>query len=118
MVRARMLPDPAADPLLERRVQHRALAQAHEEHDADIALPLLPNDKALNHLRQLLHLTVDLRGTDPYAPGVESGIAPAGDHQPVVAGQPGPIAMAPHAGKMVEVGRAVLGARGVVPEGD
>src|SRR5215472_12783610 len=108
------------DSLDEGFVQQQAVAQLHEQHHADIADltggPGLADDDRLHHLVQLLHLAVDLRGSDSHAAGIEHGVGAAVDDHPAVGGDLAPIAVRPHSGKPLEVGGAVLRAIGVVPE--
>ena len=109
VVRTRVLADPPPQTVAEPVVQRQPVPQAHEQHDAHVALPVLPHDQALHDLRQLLHLPVDLRRADAHAAGIERGVAPPVDHQAVVRGELGPVAVAPDAGEEIEVRRPVLG---------
>src|SRR4051794_20031795 len=79
-----VFPDPAPDPFPQGLIQRATLAQADEQHDAHVALPLLADDKAFDHLRQLLHLAVDLRRADTHPARVERRVTPALDHKPAV----------------------------------
>ena len=62
-VLAQRLPDPGS----QRVVEPAALGEAHEQHDARVAVPLLPDGDGLEHLGQLLDLAVDLGGADAHA---------------------------------------------------
>src|SRR4051795_13656894 len=116
VVRARMLPDAEANPFLQAGIEPVLRAEPHEEHDPDVAVPLLPDHHAFDNLRELLDLPVDLRRPDPNSARIERGVAPAQNDQAVVAREPGPVTVAPHAGKVLEVRAAILGAVGIVPE--
>src|SRR3954468_5383497 len=118
MVRAGVLPNPAFDPGHEVLGQAGPLPQPHKQHDSDVALPFLANYKAFNNFRQLFHLAVDLRGADPDPARIEGRVAPAKNHQTIMPGQPGPVAVTPDAGILAEVRGVILGPVGVVPEPD
>ena len=93
--------------------------QLHEQHDAHIALSQSwPIDDALEHLRQLLDLAVDLRRADAHAAGIEHRVRAAIDDDAAMLGQLDIVAMAPDVGEALEIGGAVFLAVGVVPESD
>ena len=76
----------------------------------------LPDHDALDHLRQLLHLPVDLRRADAHARRVQRRVAPAVDDQPVVRRELRPVAVTPDAREVLEVRGAIARAVGIVPE--
>ena len=49
-----------------------ALFETHEEHDPLVAVPLLPDDQALEDLGHLLDLPIDLRRADADAAWVRT----------------------------------------------
>jgi hypothetical protein len=73
------------------RVVERVAArlQLHEEHDAHVALPVLADHHALQHLQLLLDLAVDLGRADAHAAGVEHRVGAAVDDDAVVLGELG-----------------------------
>ena len=102
----------------QRVVELRAGAQAHEEDDAHVVVPVLADGERLEHLGDLLDLAVDLRGADAHAAGVERGVGAAVDDHAAVLGPFGEVAVAPDAGEALEIGGVVFGAVGIVPEAD
>src|SRR5205085_7828522 len=64
-------------------IEGEPLAQLHEQHDTLVAVPLLADHEALDDVGQLLDLAVDLRGPDRNATGVQDGIGPPVDDDPV-----------------------------------
>src|SRR5688572_11376859 len=99
-------------------VERKPLLQLDEEHDANVALPILTDDERLDDLVQAFHLPIDLGGADAHAAGVEHGIRAAVDDEAAVLGLLAPVAVTPHVREFFEVGGAVLGAVRVVPETD
>src|SRR5262245_52993052 len=71
VTRRRVLPDLRTDRVGSFPIEHQTVPQLHEQHDPLVAIPLLPNDEALQHVRQLFHLPVDLRRADPHTAWVE-----------------------------------------------
>ncbi len=100
----------------ERVVEDESVAQPHEQDDADVVPHLLADDDALEHLRQPLDLPVDLGRADADAARVQHGVGAAEDHEASARRHEGVVAVVPDAAKALEVGRAVAGAAGVVPE--
>src|SRR5581483_7555468 len=80
--------------------------------------PVLPDHDAFDDLGHLLDLAIDLGRPDAHAARIERCIRPAEDDEAVVRGDLDPIAMAPDAGKPLEVRSAVLAAVRIVPEPD
>ena len=74
-----------------------AVAQPDEQHDALVALPLLPDHERLDDLVELLDLPVDLRRADAHAARVQHGIGSAVDDDAAVRGDLGPVPVTPHA---------------------
>ena len=110
--------DRVADAARERVVERDARPQAHEQHDAHVALPVLSDGDALLDLGQPFDLAVDLGGADAHAAGVEHRVRSAEDHEAVVLGVQRVVAVTPDAGKAFEIGRAVAAAVGVAPEAE
>ena len=79
MARRRMVVDAAPDPRRQRVIEPHAVAQPHEQHDAHVVLPLLRDHDRLEHVVDLLHCTIDLRGADAHAARVQDGIRAAVD---------------------------------------
>ena len=77
-----------------------------------------PMTSALDHLRQLLDLAVDLGRADAHAAGIERRVGAAVDDHAAVLGPLGEVAVAPDVGEALEVGGAVFLAVGIVPEAD
>ena len=69
--------DRAADLVAQRLVERQAVAQAHEQHDAHVALPLLRDRDRLGDFLDLLDLAIDLGGADAHAAGIQHGIGAA-----------------------------------------
>src|SRR4051794_38211166 len=115
---AGILANPPPDPACQLLRQAISVPQPDEENDPDVALPVLPNHKALKNFGNRLNLPVQLGGSDANPAGVEGRVASAEDDQTIVPGEPGPVSVAPHPGKLVEVGPEILVAPGVVPERD
>ena len=63
-----------------------------------VVVPQLSDHQALEHFRQLFDLTIDLRGSDPDAAGVQDCIGTPVNDQAVVFGQLDVVAVMPHAG--------------------
>src|SRR3954465_2465318 len=123
VVGARMLPDAEANPFLQAGIEPVLRAEPHEEHDPDVAVPLLPDHQAFANLPEfpplpdhqvfenpgdLLDLPVDLRRPDPNSARIERGVAPAQNDHAVVMREPGPVTVSPHAGKVLEVRATIL----------
>src|SRR5207247_1227638 len=68
----------------------------------------LPDRQALEHLRQLVHLAVNLGRTDTDAAGVERRVAAPVNDQPAVLGDLGPVAVPPRSGVALEIRGAVF----------
>src|SRR5581483_10270736 len=111
-----------ADPLFDRGNEllgeGNALPQLDEKHHADIALPVLPDHQRLDDLVELLDLPVDLGGADAHPAGVQDRVRAAVDDDAAVLGNLAPVAVAPDVRIALEVGGAVPGAVGVIPEAD
>ena len=99
-------------------VEADALAQAHEQHHARVALPLLADREALEHLVDRLDLPVDLGGADAHAARVQHGVGAAVDDHAVVGRELREIAVAPDARVLLEVGGAEAPAVRIVPEAE
>src|SRR3546814_357569 len=112
------LADAGPDALLQGLVQRHAVAQADEQNDAHVILPVLADDQALDHLVQRLDLTVDLGGADPDAARVERRVGAPVDDQAVMLRQLDIVAVPPDVREAGEIGVPVLPALGVVPEAD
>src|ERR1700746_162767 len=78
----------------------------------------LADGERFGNLRQAPDRGIDLGGTDAYTAGIQDGIGAPVDHQAVVRGEGGVVPVMPDAGEALEVGGAVLGAGGIVPEAD
>src|SRR5207244_12447933 len=87
---AGVLADAAPDALPQRLVQGETVAQADEQDDPLVrargGADALPDRQALEHLRQLVHLAVNLGRTDTDAAGVERRVAAPVNDQPAVLG--------------------------------
>src|SRR5438094_3068795 len=86
VVGTRIFADLRADPVAQGIGEGCAVGQPHEQYDAHVAVAvshLLANDEALDDLRQLLDLPINLGRTDPYTSGIERRIAASVDHDPV-----------------------------------
>ncbi len=113
-----MLADPRLDLGDQGRIQVRPRGQGHKQNHPLIALPALPDHQPLDHLVELLHLTIDLGGTDPHPTGVEGGIGtPIEDHAAML-GEHDVVPMAPDMGKAREIGLVVFPPSRIVPETD
>src|SRR5581483_2803556 len=75
--------------------------------DAALGLVLEVHDEAVGHLGEPLHHRVELGRAEPHPAPVEGGVGPAGDHAAAVVVEGDPVAVAPHAGEVVEVGGPV-----------
>src|SRR5688500_16165649 len=118
VARRGVLTDAAADAVLQLVGECRAVAELHEEHDAFVVVPLLADHDAFHDLIELFDLTVDLRGTDANAAGIQDGVGAAVNDHAAVFRELDPVAMAPDARVGPEIGRVVLPAVRVVPEAD
>src|SRR5439155_20200291 len=116
--RGGVLADSALDCVDERIVERAAFAQLDEEHNPYVARPVLPDHQRLDDLVELLDLAVDLGGADAHAAGVQHRVGAAMDDDAAVRRDLAPVAVAPDVRVLVEVGGAVLGAIGVIPETD
>src|SRR5688572_8899505 len=98
-MRARVFLDPRPDPFPERLVEPLALAQPNEQDDtrirAELTGDILPHHDALDDLRKLLHLPVDLGRADAHATRVEGRVAPSIYDHPPARRYLGPVAVAP-----------------------
>src|SRR5262252_2898311 len=107
-----------ADLLLQLLIELRAVAHAHEQHDAHIPVPVLADRQRLGDLRQTLDRGIDLRGTDAYAAGIQHRIRAAVDDETIMRRDYGVVAMMPNPGKALEVRGTVLRTLRVVPEAE
>ena len=73
--------------------------QPHEQHDAHVAVPVLPDGERFDDLVQALDGRVDLRGADAHAARIQHRVRAAIDDQAAVLGQLGVVAVTPDAGK-------------------
>ena len=108
-----MRPDAVRDPGPERRVEYHARRETHEEHDPLVAIPRLPYRQALDHLRHVLDLAVDLGRADAHAAGIQRRVRSSVDDDAVVRRDRGPVAVPPDAGILLEVRLPVARALGV-----
>src|SRR5262249_31385128 len=118
MPRRRVIADLPPDSVDQLLVKCRVRPELDEQYDPLIALPLLADDDALQCFGDLLDLAIDFGGADPHAPRVQRGVGPAVKDQCASIGQLDVIAVPPDAGKMLEIGRAVLLAAWIIPEAD
>src|SRR6185437_3107863 len=116
MARSGIGADLLANFVAECIVELEAFAQAHEQHDAFVALPVLADRDRLQYLGKLFDLPIDFGGADAYAAGIQRGVGTTVDDDPVVRGEFGPVAVAPHAGYLGEIGRTVFLAFWIIPE--
>ena len=116
VARRAVAPDLPPDALDQGAVELRPVGQAHEQHDPLIAVPFLADRERLDHLGDLLDLAIDLGGPDPHPARIEHRVRAAVDDQPVVGGQLDMVAVRPHAGEALEIGRRVAAAVGIVPK--
>src|SRR6185437_10874127 len=86
------------------------------QHDAFVALPVLADRDRLQYLGKMFDLPIDFGGADAYAAGIQRGVGTTVDDDPVVRGEFGPVAVAPHAGYLGEIGRTVFLAFWIIPE--
>src|SRR5438552_4904425 len=103
-------------------VERDAVAQADEQHHTYVAhlarRPILADDDALDDLVELFDLAVNLGRADAHTAGIERGIRASVDNHAVVRGELDPVAVAPDAGKALEVRGAILRAVVIVPEAE
>ncbi|MCH7664658.1 MAG: xanthine dehydrogenase family protein molybdopterin-binding subunit [Acidobacteria bacterium] len=111
-------PIPIRNGLAECVVQLDSIAEPHEEHDPHVSPPVLADRQALEHLVDLLHLSIDFSGTDPDSTGIQDGVGAAVDDHSLVGSQLGEIAVGPHPRVFLEVGCVIPPTVGVVPESD
>ena len=101
-------------------VERDAVAQADEQHHTYVAhlarRPILADDDALDDLVELFDLAVNLGRADAHTGGIERGIRASVDNHAVVRGELDPVAVAPDAGKALEVRGAILRFPVIVPE--
>ena len=71
MPRCRVFANAFAHAVLEGRRQLQIVAEAHEQYDPLVVVPVLPDDQALQDLIELFHLAVDLRRPDAHTTGIE-----------------------------------------------
>src|SRR5262249_31179454 len=81
-------------------------------------LPVLADHDALQDLRQLLHLAIDLRRADADAAGVQHRVGAAVDDDAAMLGQLHIVAVMPDVGIALEIGGAIAFAVGIIPESD
>ena len=103
----RMAPRSRGDQLV---VERHLRLEAHGQHDADVAVPLLAEDERLGHLGVALHQPVEVGRADADTTGVERGVAATVDDDAAVVGPRGEVTLAPGAGEPGEVRVAVAGA--------
>src|SRR5262245_55420181 len=122
VVRAGVLAHLLPDALSQAIVECQALAQTDEQDNAHIPFvcihDLLADHEAFNDLGKLLHLPVDLRRPDSDSTRIERRVAAASDDHAAMFRKLGPVTVAPYAGIMVEVGRAILRPVSIIPERD
>jgi hypothetical protein len=118
--RRRIVAQLCSDAVAQVLVQNQAGAKPHEQHYAHIpgraAIDLLSHRNALENLRHLIDLPVDLGGPNADASRVERGIAPPVNDVATVASDLRPIAMPPHVREILEVRGAIFLTIGIVPE--
>ncbi len=118
VARRGVLADLVADLLLERGVELGAIAQPHEQDDADVVVPVLADDDRFQHLVHLLDLAVDLGRADANAARIQHRVRPAVNDHAIMRGDLGPVAVRPYAREALEIGRVIFLAVGIVPEAD
>src|SRR6476661_2996971 len=118
MAWARVLTNLAADVLLQGRVERTTFAQADEEHDAHVLVPLLRDGEALHHLVEFLDLAIDFGRADAHTARIQHGVRAAVDDQSIVFRQLDVIAVAPHASEALEIGGTVFRSVRIVPEAE
>ena len=109
---------PRADRLLQSLVQHRAGGEAHEQYHAHVAVELLGDGQRFLHLADRLDLRVDFRRADANAARIQRGVRAAVNDEAGMRGRFREVAVAPHAGKALEVGSTVFRAVQVVEEAE
>ena len=98
------------------RVEAPRRGQLDEEHHPLVG-PVLPADgERLGDFGQRFDGAVDLGGADPHAAGVEHRIGPSPDAKAAARGPLAVVAVAPRAGKALEIRRAVAAPVRIVPE--
>src|SRR5262249_55477565 len=116
--RARLRADRVANQFLERGIERVPRLQLYKEDHARVALPVLAHDDALRDLLELLDDSIDLRGADPHAAGIQHGVRTSIDHEAVVLGELGVIAVTPDVREAREVRLVIEAPVRVVPETD
>ena len=76
------------------------------------------HDQAVGDLGERLDDGVEVARAEAHAAPVQGGVGAARDGTGPVVGEGDPVAVAPHAGEVLEVGGAVPGPVGVAPEAD
>ena len=94
------------------------VAQDDEQHDAHVAVPILGDHEALEHVVERIDLAVDLGGSDAHATGVERRVGATVDDHAAVLGPLGEVALVPGARESLEVGGVVTSIAGIVPEAE
>src|SRR5574337_2097317 len=116
VARRGVVADRGFDFLDKRVIEPCAFAQTHEQDYAYVALPVLADREALDDFRELFHLSIDFRGADAHAAGIERGIRAAVDDETVALREFRPVAVTPDSGEIIEIGGVVFPAVRVVPE--
>src|SRR4051812_4909051 len=106
----------AADVFLELLGEGAAIAQPDEQDDALVAIPLLADHEAFDHLLHLLDLAINLGGADTDAAWIEHRVGAAVDDDPSRFRELDVVTVMPHAGVPLEIRGPVPGAIGVIPE--
>src|SRR5262245_2553278 len=116
--RGRVAADVGADPVDGCLVERRPVAELHEQHDALVPLPLLADHEAFDHVGNLFDLTIDLRGADANATGIEDRVGSSVDDHAVAFRELDVVTVRPDAREPLEVGALILDAAGIVPEAE
>ena len=122
MVGRRVVANPLLNPRAERVVKVQTIAETHEQHDALVRTALaserLPDHDALNHLRHVLHLPINLSGANAHATGIQRRIAATVDDETAARRELSPVAVPPHPRPSLEVRRPILASVRIIPECD
>ena len=110
----RLVRSASAIRLSQRVVEGDAVAEDDEQEQVVRLLEV--DDEAVEHLVELLDDAVELARPEPHAATVQRRVGTAGDHAAPALREQDPVAVPPDARIVLEVGRAVAGAVGVVPE--
>ena len=111
-VGANMLLDAFDQRLVEREAVCRRTNSTTRTSPDLAGRPVLADDEALDDFGQLLDLAIDLRRADAHAAGIERRVGAAVDDEAVVRGQLDIVAVAPDAGKALEVAARYLASSG------